>query len=141
MALQKIVYFCHVWTLVEKGVPLIRHDFEAWEHGPVLPYLYQEFKGCRNEAITIRASKLNMQTGERIFAGTVEDGVLQEFLRKIIDFYAPMGAFELRNISHIENGPWEQAWNHRGEINFGMKIGNDSIRDFYAKHPSLYSLH
>ena len=36
LALQKIVYFCHVWSLIELRRPLIRHSFEAWEHGPVL---------------------------------------------------------------------------------------------------------
>lgn len=141
MALQKIVYFCHVWTLVDRDVPLIRHDFEAWEHGPVLPYLYNEFKVFRDKTISIKASKLDPKTGERVFAGTIEDKELREFLRGIVDFYAPIGALELRNISHVENGPWERVWNHRGEVNFGMKISNESIREFYAKHPSFYSLH
>ena len=53
LSLQKIVYFCHVWSLIELGKPLIRHKFEAWEYGPVLPYLYREFKGFDRSPISI----------------------------------------------------------------------------------------
>ena len=44
LALLKLVYFCHVWSLIKLGRPLVRHKFEAWELGPVLPYLYRAFK-------------------------------------------------------------------------------------------------
>jgi uncharacterized phage-associated protein len=27
LALQKIVYFCHVWALIEFGRPLVKHSF------------------------------------------------------------------------------------------------------------------
>ena len=47
LSLQKLVYFCHVWSLIGLHKPLIRHSFEAWECGPVLQYLYREFKNLR----------------------------------------------------------------------------------------------
>lgn len=31
LALQKLVYFCHVWSLVHFKQPLVKHKFEAWE--------------------------------------------------------------------------------------------------------------
>ena len=54
LALQKIVYFCHVWSLIGLGKPLIKQSFEAWEHGPVLQYLYREFRLFGARPITAR---------------------------------------------------------------------------------------
>ena len=36
LSLQKIVYFCHVWSLIEFDRPLVKQRFEAWQYGPVL---------------------------------------------------------------------------------------------------------
>ncbi len=44
LTLQKTVYFCHVWQLLVMHQPLVKHAFEAWQHGPVLSYLYRDFK-------------------------------------------------------------------------------------------------
>jgi uncharacterized phage-associated protein len=66
LALQKLVYFCHVWTLIEHGRPLIKQRFEAWEYGPVLPYLYREFKAYDRSPITGRATKIDPANGDQV---------------------------------------------------------------------------
>ena len=65
LALQKIVYFCHVWSLILLGRALVRHKFEAWEFGPVLPYLYREFKELDRAAINRRATRLDPIDGTK----------------------------------------------------------------------------
>jgi len=62
LALQKILYFCHVWSLVKLDRPLIRHQFEAWQFGPVLQYVYREFKDFEKQPITSRAYKLDARS-------------------------------------------------------------------------------
>ena len=57
--LQKVIYFCHVWSLIDLGRPLVRHKFEAWEFGPVLPYLYREFKKFGDAPINSRAIQID----------------------------------------------------------------------------------
>src|SRR5215216_2283072 len=64
LSLQKIVYFCHVWSLINLGRPLVRHKFEAWEFGPVLPYLYREFKTFDRSPITSRATRIDQISGK-----------------------------------------------------------------------------
>src|ERR1700738_3701746 len=44
MAIQKLVYFAHGWMLAVYGRPLINQRIEAWEYGPVIRDLYQQFK-------------------------------------------------------------------------------------------------
>ncbi len=43
-ALQEIVCFCHVWSLIEFDCALVKHKFEAWDYDPVLPYLYRDIE-------------------------------------------------------------------------------------------------
>lgn len=133
LALQKIVYFCHVWSLVKLERPLIKHKFEAWQHGPVLQYLYQEFKSYDKEPIKTRALALDVNTGKKIVASCTIDEATTSLLNQVIDFYSRLSAGYLVDLSHVRGGPWETVWNHGGSINPGMKIDNDEIVVFYSK--------
>lgn len=133
LALQKIVYFCHVWSLIKLGKPLIKHKFEAWQHGPVLQYLYHEFKDYDRQPITARATALDPSTGKRIIAMCKIDNTTANFLDTIIEFYSRLSASYLVELSHANGGPWDLVWNHGGKINPGMKIDDEEIVAFYSK--------
>ena len=133
LALQKIVYFCHVWSLIRLHKPLIRHKFEAWELGPVLPYLYREFKCFDRCAIKGRATQIDPLNGG---CHTVEyrfDRETEELLKEIVAFYSRIRTGDLVELSHVTGGPWHKVWHHGGSINPGMKIENISIVHFYSK--------
>ena len=132
LALQKIVYFCHVWSLIELQKPLVRHSFEAWEYGPVLPYLYREFKTFDRSPITTRAKEFDAQSGASRIANYEFDSETRTFLEKVVSFYSQLRASDLVQLSHAEGGPWDAAWNHTGVVNPGMKIKEDSIVSFYS---------
>ncbi|MDF2369032.1 Panacea domain-containing protein [Sneathiella sp.] len=132
LSLQKIVYFCHVWSLVKLDRPLVRHKFEAWKHGPVLQYLYREFSSLGDQPITKRATQLDRFTGCSIIAQYEFNYETEELLRSVIDFYCRFPAWQLREISHVEGGPWDQVWKSGGNVNPGMKIEDDLIRGFYS---------
>lgn len=133
LALQKILYFCHAWMLVEYKEPLVRHEFEAWEFGPVLPYVYRDFKVHGDGKITTRALSLDVETGQREVARVEIPAGKKEFLDSIIDFYGRLSAFDLVKISHVVGGPWDQVWRHAGTANPGMRINNNLIGDFYEQ--------
>lgn len=139
LKLQKIVYFCHAWYMVTRGKPLIRHNFEAWEFGPVLPYLYQIFKAFEHQKITDRAYKLDVMTGQRLLAKIDLDEVEEETLRNIVSFYSRLSASQLVDQSHIYGGPWHRVWHYKGKVNPGMKIKNNDILSFYSSIDRLYS--
>jgi uncharacterized phage-associated protein len=133
LALQKIVYFCHVWSLIELNRPLIRHQFEAWEFGPVLPYLYREFKSYDCKPITGRATQIDSADGERRVVPYNFDPETDSLLRKIADFYTRLRPHDLVDLSHAQGGPWHTVWNHKGTVNPGMKIDDATIMEFYSK--------
>lgn len=131
LALQKILYFCHVWTLIELNRPLIRQEFEAWEFGPVLQYVYREFKQAEDRAIVTRAKRLDPSTGVFVEAECVLPDDIKGLLDRVLELYTQLSASQLVKLSHVENGPWHSVWNHEGNINPGMRISNEQIVQFY----------
>jgi len=140
LSLQKITYFCHVWYLVKTGRPLIRHQFEAWEYGPVLPYLYRAFSKFGDQIITGRATQLDPKTGKQTISKVGMNDDEGRTLRDIIAFYSQLNSGQLVEQSHIPDGPWHKAWYHQSKVNPGMKINNDTILDFYSSHQPGYIL-
>lgn len=135
LALQKVVYFCHVWSLVQLNKPLIKQNFEAWEYGPVLPYLYREFRVCDRRPIKGRAKRVDPKTGESRIVECDFDDETKSLLLKVIEFYSRITPSDLVELSHAEGGPWHDVWNHSGKINPGMKIANEQIAKFYSSIP------
>jgi|SRR5690606_2646508 len=140
LALQKLVYFCHAWFMVSTGVPLVRHHFEAWEFGPVLPYLYRDFKHFGEKKIEGRAFKLDLNTGKKIVASIDLCSEKKVVLTDIVRFFSRLSARQLVDYSHVEGGPWHKVWNYEGKINPGMKISNDEIVAFYSSQDRFYTL-
>ena len=45
LRLQKLLYFIQAYYLgLKNKMPLFKEDFEAWDFGPVIPCVYQEYK-------------------------------------------------------------------------------------------------
>lgn len=133
LALQKVMYFCHMHSLVEHNVPLIRHEFEAWEHGPVIGYVYHEFKIFESGRIKGRAHALDTTTGRQVTARASLDEATTNLVKTYAMLYGRISALHLRALSHVDSGPWHTIWNHQGDINPGMRISNDAIKSFYAQ--------
>jgi uncharacterized phage-associated protein len=133
LSLQKIVYFCHVWSLIELKSPLVGQRFEAWEYGPVLPYLYREFKSFDRSPIRGRATRIDPLTGRNEVVQYNFDDATTDMLTKIVAFYSRLGPGDLVELTHAAGGPWYTVWNHSGAINPGMKIADEQIVSFYSK--------
>lgn len=140
LALQKLVYFCHVRSLTSLGKPLIKHKFEAWEFGPVLPYLYREFKSFDRSGITRRAHRINSIDGTAQLVKYDFDKETQHLLEETLKFYGRLRPSDLVRLSHVEGGPWHKVWNHKKVINPGMKIDDDEIAAFYSRAPEHFSI-
>ena len=133
LSLQKIVFFCHAWSLTKLGKPLVKHQFEAWQYGPVLQYLYRDFKSSESSPISHRALKMDPITGKREPVSYAFDGQTEKLLRDVIGFYGRLRPGTLVELSHVEGGPWHQVWNHSEDVNPGMTISDDAILDYYSK--------
>jgi uncharacterized phage-associated protein len=133
LVLQKLVYFCHVWSLIELGRPLIRQSFEAWEHGPVLQHLFREFKRFGAEPIRGRAQHMNPHNGQREVVSYAFDQPTRTLLTKVVAIYSRFSASTLRELSHAPGGPWYRVWHQSGKINPGMRIENRDIKQFHSR--------
>lgn len=133
LSLQKIIYFCHAWVLTRLRAPLVKHDFEAWQYGPVLPYIYRDFKDFDREPIRTRATKLDPSTGRSKTVEYAFDAETKVVLDRVIDFYSKLSPGTLVELSHTEGGPWDVVWNHRGRVNPGMRITNETIMERFPQ--------
>ena len=110
--INKLIYFCHGFSLVRLDRELIRNHIEAWKHGPVVRVLYEEFRKFEHHPITARASfydysTLRNQTSsyENVTATEIELAL------KVSAHYVQFSADELEERTHRENSPWWRVKN------------------------------
>jgi uncharacterized phage-associated protein len=128
MKLQKLVFFIHADFLVKYGQALVKQDFEAWNHGPVIHSLYSEFKSFKDRAITARARIFDAIQSATIQAQCPLDGSELKRVRELYDFYKVLSAFELSRRSHDFEGVWRQARSlFANGLNMDRRISNDMI--------------
>ena len=96
MKLQKLCYYAQGLALVKLHRPLFSDDIEHWQHGPVVPALWREYKGYGSRLIPIPDRAL----GEGLL-----DDETRRLLDQVIINYGPLSAWELRNKSRSEP-PW-----------------------------------
>lgn len=51
LKLQKILYFVQAQYIVKFGTPCFGNIMQAWDHGPVVPDVYREYRGYGNTNI------------------------------------------------------------------------------------------
>ncbi len=130
MALNKVLYFCHGWYLATENAALLETTFEAWEHGPVIPLIYHQFKIAGAREIESRATSIDMKTGVDVATTYVINDSDQAFLRRMLAFYGTKSGPVLRHMSHESGAPWETT--RRGEGRPGMIIPDAAIRDYFS---------
>lgn len=120
MKLQKLVYYCQAWHLVWEDRPLFDEHIEAWANGPVVPDLYREHRGDFQRKTWPRGDLRSLKTDEKT---TIES---------VLDFYGPMDAFVLSELTHREQ-PWKSA---RGNLPPGARgsqeITQASMAEYYG---------
>lgn len=132
MKLQKLLFFAHADFLVRFRKPLIKQEFEAWDYGPVIPSVFQEFKTSAKAPITSRARAFNPVTAMREVACCSPPAAELSAIRAVYDFYRPASATDLSRMSHELEGVWRHA---RGMfvngLNMDRRISNDMILSYH----------
>jgi uncharacterized phage-associated protein len=113
MGIQKLVYFAHGWTLAIYDRPLISQRVEAWDYGPVIRDLYNEFKRFGSSRITEPAEIPGDESGTRFFyCPRVQESLDPEtvqLLRRVWEVYKDFTSIQLSNMTHLPGSPWERA--------------------------------
>ena len=100
LKLQKLCYYAQGILSAARGAPLFSDRIEAWDHGPVVPALYHEYKA--NGATPIPACQE--------FDASIFDAADTRGLRDILEYYGQFAPWRLRNMTHDE-APWVKAYN------------------------------
>lgn len=118
MSLLKLAYIAHGWRLEMLNKPLFHNRIEAWQHGPVIPDVYN----------TLRKQGVVPTTPATEFP-LPADPVDVDFLEQIYKIYGHMSPFKLSELTHVPGGPWETARKWGG---WYAEIPNDLIQSHYV---------
>ncbi len=113
LKLQKLVYYAQGFFLAVHDRPLFNEEIVAWQHGPVVPALYQKYKEC---------GALGIPTPKDIDYGKYSDEE-KELLDAVYLSYGQFSAWKLRNMTHAEP-PWKNA-----EINQVISLA--ALKDYF----------
>lgn len=134
MKLQKLVYFAHGWFLALTNQPLISDRIEAWQYGPVIPTLYQHFKGYGNDAIESPmveeywdSGRWNVRVPQLRNLGPLADQA-RNIIRKVWAEYGKYSAGRLSNATHQAGSPWEQVYDADRK---GLAIPDENIKAYF----------
>ncbi|MCK9919995.1 DUF4065 domain-containing protein, partial [Microbacteriaceae bacterium K1510] len=116
LVLYKVIYFAHGWYLSSFDRPLVSHDFEAWQRGPVIKVLRDQFREFADQPITSRAVKLNIFTGEHTEVPPDLEEQDGEFVSNIFESYFHYGAWKLSEMTHEKGSPWDRLWNSANPV-------------------------
>ncbi|GLK80066.1 Panacea domain-containing protein [Methylopila turkensis] len=133
VTLLKLIYFAHGWYLAAHGKPLVSHDFEAWQYGPVLKVIRDAFKQFGPSPITSRANKLVLQTGEYIRVKSDLLNTDASFVTAIFEEYANFTPWQLSEMTHEPGSPWHRIWHTQEAVGrIALRIRNDDILAHFA---------
>lgn len=116
MKLQKLLYYAQGAFLSLKGTPLFKEKVQAWQYGPVVPEVYNQYKSYSSNEIDRYAP---LESGEIEQADEL-------LLNCIYGLYGGYTAIELSQQTHRET-PWKQTKQF-------SEIDNELIKDFFAKN-------
>jgi uncharacterized phage-associated protein len=140
MKLQKLIYFAHGYYLARtqrrdgEALPLVNEFFEAWDYGPVLPSVYQEFKGFGSGNITKLAMEFRHEFRANVVAlPPTNDEHLDRISSFVWDRYAKKHSLHLSDLTHKQGGAWDKARRVARGLR-GKDIPNDDIRDDFAPY-------
>ena len=95
LKLQKLLYYAQGFHLAMHGVPLFDEQIRAWEHGPVVPQVWQEYREHGAGSIPCPAEVPIDEFTE----------AQAEVIKEVYAVFGQFSAWKLRNMTHDE-APW-----------------------------------
>jgi uncharacterized phage-associated protein len=142
LKLQKLLFLCHAFHVVDTGRPLVRGSFEAWQYGPVHREAYDAFKSFGAEPITEDATKFDPVTGSRNPIPLPGDRAILDVVVRVVSFYGGRTPAELVDLTHAKDGPWDHVVSAaKTTANMALKISDAVIEErfkylWFGKQPT-----
>lgn len=129
----KLVYIAHGWTLAVLGDSLIHDEVEAWQYGPVIPALYDEFKIFGNQPIDKLARSKVCKSWASMEATADFSALEKELMDAVWDEYGDWEGFQLSDLTHKKGTPWDIAYKSKSSGRPRIVISKDLIKKHYSK--------
>ena len=120
LKMQKLVYYAQAFHLAVFGTPLFDDAIMAWQHGPVVPDLYHEFKGYGSGPVA------EITCTDDVLVDLSKDEI--ELLDEVYNHYAQFSAWRLREMTHAED-PWVDTYHGSS-----AEIPHEAMANFYSKY-------
>lgn len=98
LKLQKLLYYCQGFHLAVFDKPLFSERIEHWDHGPVVPAVYHEFKAYGS----------NPLPSPFIFDDSHIASNSKDLIDEVLKVYDQFSAWKLRDMTHNEP-PWQET--------------------------------
>ena len=118
LKLQKLCYYAQGYSLALVDEIMFDNPIEAWEHGPVVRTLWDEYKRYRREPIPSVDEQPEIEPWR------------VKILALVYQRYGWMTAWDLRNRTHDEF-PWQEAWLSSDPE---PQLAVDSMKQFFRRH-------
>lgn len=116
LKLQKLLYYAQGIYGALNGKKLFENKIVAWEHGPVVQDIWEEYRGQK---------ELDFTPDYGSFTKINEDKDAGKALEAVYDYYGKFSAWYLRNKTHEER-PWLET-PRNSEIEF------DLIKEYFEQ--------
>lgn len=123
MKLQKLLYFVYGTYAKAYNEPLFSEDFQAWQHGPVLSSVYNEFKSFKASSITKFSKDAN---GATYVLNPDSTSHVINIIDDVWSKYKNCTGIDLSYITHLPGSAWYKAYtNNNDRLDF-QDIVNDN---------------
>lgn len=112
LKLQKLLYYMQGFHLACFDAPLFEDDFYAWQHGPVIPSVYDIYKSNGSNGIPCPEGEILQLTLEE-----------EDLFDQVYNAYGQFSAFKLRDMTHEET-PWKSTM-------LNSVISKDKLKSFF----------
>lgn len=133
LALQKLLYYAQSFYYAFFHAELFLMPCYAWQHGPVYPEIYFQFREYGSDPIQKSTESFLKST-----SGLTEKEI--RFLDCIIEIFGQYSGSFLRNLTHKES-PWIEARGDLGENDRGtVEISRKKIHDYFSEIILKYNI-
>lgn len=114
LKLQKLLYYAQGFYLAIYGKPLFKENILAWEHGPVVREVYDEYSHLSASTIPVPNESIVLTQKEK------------DLILNVWKVYGQFSAWRLREMTHNES-PWKDT--ARNKV-----ISHKKLSDFFKSY-------
>ena len=133
LKLQKLVYYAAGYYSAAYNESLLDCSIEAWQHGPVVPSLYREFRNFGHEPITRFATVLDDDWDVIDAPIPSNDDRVMRVVNFVWRTYGGYSALELSEMTHAEGTPWFLVRRERPGVK-DADIDEKQLRGYFSQY-------